>query len=450
MRLEVDGAPCIAYPRLTGEVEVGDDVLVNGRRSSSSSAPAASTSSTRTSRAACSSPSSRRPRDDAAVHARTGRDAVRRGGRRRGRTGTARRPARRLLGAPQPARARLRGARGSACRLRAARRRSAARLAVGHGADPQGTPAPRHDDRRLACLDGDVQCVTAAARALEAVGRGAEVVVCGIGPGIVGTASRWGHGGLAVADAANAAAALGALPVVAPRVSFADERPRHRGVSHHTRSALELCLGEGPRRLAVGLEPPEGVETSTSTPPDGRRLRAPAAGPHGARAGRRSLVLRRRLRRRAPRGRLIAPAMVRYRPARHADRRREGDQAAGVPRRADAGRRARARPARPRGRWSRPARATGSALLRRRVRARRARASSRSTRSGRASELLLKVKEPIAPEYARLREGLTLFTYLHIAADEPLTRALARLGHRRRRLRDRRDRRPPRCRCSRR
>jgi alanine dehydrogenase len=40
------------------------------------------------------------------------------------------------------------------------------------------------------------------------------------------------------------------------------------------------------------------------------------------------------------------------------------------------------------------------------------------------SELLLKVKEPIASEYPRLREGLVLFTYLHIAADEPLTRAL--------------------------
>jgi alanine dehydrogenase len=44
------------------------------------------------------------------------------------------------------------------------------------------------------------------------------------------------------------------------------------------------------------------------------------------------------------------------------------------------------------------------------------------------SELLLKVKEPIAPEYGRLREGLVLFTYLHIAADEPLTRALADSG----------------------
>jgi alanine dehydrogenase len=44
------------------------------------------------------------------------------------------------------------------------------------------------------------------------------------------------------------------------------------------------------------------------------------------------------------------------------------------------------------------------------------------------SELLLKVKEPIASEYARLREGLVLFTYLHIAADEPLTRALVESG----------------------
>jgi alanine dehydrogenase len=44
------------------------------------------------------------------------------------------------------------------------------------------------------------------------------------------------------------------------------------------------------------------------------------------------------------------------------------------------------------------------------------------------ADLLLKVKEPIEPEYRRLREGLVLFTYLHIAADEPLTRALAESG----------------------
>jgi alanine dehydrogenase len=45
-----------------------------------------------------------------------------------------------------------------------------------------------------------------------------------------------------------------------------------------------------------------------------------------------------------------------------------------------------------------------------------------------SAELLLKVKEPIAPEYLRLRDGLTLFTYLHIAADEPLTQALLDSG----------------------
>lgn len=45
-----------------------------------------------------------------------------------------------------------------------------------------------------------------------------------------------------------------------------------------------------------------------------------------------------------------------------------------------------------------------------------------------SAELLLKVKEPIEAEYGRLREGMTLFTYLHIAADEPLTRALVDSG----------------------
>jgi alanine dehydrogenase len=45
-----------------------------------------------------------------------------------------------------------------------------------------------------------------------------------------------------------------------------------------------------------------------------------------------------------------------------------------------------------------------------------------------SAELLLKVKEPIEPEYRGLREGLVLFTYLHIAADEPLTRALIDSG----------------------
>ena len=39
-------------------------------------------------------------------------------------------------------------------------------------------------------------------------------------------------------------------------------------------------------------------------------------------------------------------------------------------------------------------------------------------------DLILKVKEPVAEEYHRMRPGLTLFTYLHLAADKPCTDAL--------------------------
>ena len=42
------------------------------------------------------------------------------------------------------------------------------------------------------------------------------------------------------------------------------------------------------------------------------------------------------------------------------------------------------------------------------------------------AEMVLKVKEPVAEEYHRLREGLTLFTYLHLAADKPLTEELVK------------------------
>jgi hypothetical protein len=94
------------------------------------------------------------------------------------------------------------------------------------------------------CLDGDVECVTAAAAFAWAKAQGFDAVVCSIGPGIVGTGSRLGHGALALADAANAASVLGGRPVLAVRTSEADPRARHRGVSHHTRAVLELCLGE--------------------------------------------------------------------------------------------------------------------------------------------------------------------------------------------------------------
>jgi hypothetical protein len=110
------------------------------------------------------------------------------------------------------------------------------------------------------CLDGDVQCATPAAALAWAAAAGAAAVVCAVGPGIVGTASELGHGGLAVAEAANAAVALGGRPIVAPRVSLGDPRERHQGLSHHTQAALRLCLGEVVVAWPLGLPPPEGVE----------------------------------------------------------------------------------------------------------------------------------------------------------------------------------------------
>jgi Protein of unknown function (DUF3866) len=94
------------------------------------------------------------------------------------------------------------------------------------------------------CLDADVECVTVAAALAWSRGRGVDVVVCAVGPGIVGTGSRLGHGALSLVDAANAASALGGKPVLALRVSERDPRERHRGVSHHSRAVLELALGE--------------------------------------------------------------------------------------------------------------------------------------------------------------------------------------------------------------
>jgi hypothetical protein len=67
-------------------------------------------------------------------------------------------------------------------------------------------------------------------------------VVCGPGPGIIGSASALGHGGMAALDSAHAAAALGCEVVLCPRMSSGDERPRHRGLSHHSQTVLSLLL----------------------------------------------------------------------------------------------------------------------------------------------------------------------------------------------------------------
>jgi uncharacterized protein DUF3866 len=114
-----------------------------------------------------------------------------------------------------------------------------------------------------ACFGGEVECVNVASALAWTAGEGHRAAVCAIGPGIVGTGSKLGHGGLAAAEAANAASALGGAPVLAARVSGADERERHRGVSHHTGAVLELCLGGATVAWPEGFAAPAWLQPRT-------------------------------------------------------------------------------------------------------------------------------------------------------------------------------------------
>jgi hypothetical protein len=71
---------------------------------------------------------------------------------------------------------------------------------------------------------------------------GWEAAIIGPGPGILGSDSRLGHGGMAALESAHAALALGLRPLMVPRMSSGDPRPRHQGLSHHTQTVLELLL----------------------------------------------------------------------------------------------------------------------------------------------------------------------------------------------------------------
>ena len=64
----------------------------------------------------------------------------------------------------------------------------------------------------------------------------------GPGPGIIGSDTAYGHGGMAALDNAHAALSLGLSTLISPRLSSADPRDRHRGLSHHTRTVLDLLL----------------------------------------------------------------------------------------------------------------------------------------------------------------------------------------------------------------
>ncbi|CAN5883230.1 hypothetical protein BH23ACT11_BH23ACT11_05990 [soil metagenome] len=107
------------------------------------------------------------------------------------------------------------------------------------------------------CFGGDVEAPNIYSGLLAATAN-SDIVLVGIGPGAVGTGAPYGHGGMSAATALNAACALGAQPVLAPRISAADSRRRHLGFSHHTRSVLRAALGG----IRVAL-PPSASNLST-------------------------------------------------------------------------------------------------------------------------------------------------------------------------------------------
>jgi hypothetical protein len=72
---------------------------------------------------------------------------------------------------------------------------------------------------------------------------GWDAVIAGPGPGIIGSDTRLGHGGIAALDTAHASLALGLPTLISPRLSSTDPRERHQPVSHHTLTVLELLLG---------------------------------------------------------------------------------------------------------------------------------------------------------------------------------------------------------------
>ena len=291
VRLEVDGSPCIAYPGLTGEVEEGDEVLVNEQARAlelgSGGFDVLYANLTR----GLGLP----PEEGAHVMAlpyTPGQAALRHAEERDELAAS-------LEGLPVVL-CTLHSQVAPVCAALEGRR--VAYVQVQGGV----LPVSLSDTVRLLkerglvgiacavapCLDADTQFVTVAAALAWAKAQGYDAAVCSVGPGIVGTGSRLGHGAAALADAANAATALGGRPVLAVRTSDADARERHRGVSHHAEAVQQLALGE----LVVAREADgEGWQEATAELPLSHMGRGPAEDPSFFRAAYAAGVAARRL-----------------------------------------------------------------------------------------------------------------------------------------------------------
>ncbi|MBU8860743.1 MULTISPECIES: DUF3866 family protein [unclassified Micromonospora] len=96
----------------------------------------------------------------------------------------------------------------------------------------------------------------------------ADLTIVAQGPGNLGTGTRWGFSGVAVGEAVNAVATLGGRPVGSLRISDADARPRHRGVSHHSLTAYgRVALAPAELVVPDGLPPGLAGEVAAALTP---------------------------------------------------------------------------------------------------------------------------------------------------------------------------------------
>jgi hypothetical protein len=110
------------------------------------------------------------------------------------------------------------------------------------------TAAPAHGGELEAM--GTIGALQAAAGPL-----GWDVALAGPGPGIAGSGTPLGHGGMTALDTAHAALALGLETLIAPRMSSGDPRPRHRGLSHHSETVLGMLLASVTVPVPTAAEP---------------------------------------------------------------------------------------------------------------------------------------------------------------------------------------------------
>jgi len=146
---------------------------------------------------------------------------------------------------------------------------------TGGGALPGSFSRDVAELRRRSLLCGHITAAPAyggehetisAAGALDAAAQrlGWDAVIAGPGPGIIGSDTTLGHGGIAALDTAHAALALGFPTLLSPRLSSADPRDRHRPVSHHTLTVMELLLGEVEVPVPGGEQAPVAALTAAA------------------------------------------------------------------------------------------------------------------------------------------------------------------------------------------